>query len=350
MTSEKNAWETLKNKYLSKVEKALSSVKHPHIDEVLEDVKSHLEQKFAALENDAQNCRNMEDIIAEMGPASEYAELLGQPIKRKPFPKWLKYAVAIDTVVVVVVLAIVFALTRGPKVGYIISFESNTQYQNITAEELLNELNKASPNTVVTHHYRTQIRGSRLVGLIVVDTEEDKASIFNALTQSENLAPLNIKAVSQKQLEKYYQMGQPSLKTGTRSDSAIASKPVVTETSPVAFANNISADITEITVTFDQPMMNLSWSWVGGGKTFPKTTGEPLYDKSKTICTLPVKLEPGKVYWVGINSPRFKNFQTKMAAAAVPYVILFATEDEDGNPTAIPENYLEEAREINSAK
>jgi hypothetical protein len=103
----------------------------------------------------------------------------------------------------------------------------------------------------------------------------------------------------------------------------------------------------EITVTFDQPMMNLSWSWVGGD-LYPKTTGQPYYDITRTTCTLPCELEPGKIYWIGVNSPRFKNFQTELGVPAIPYAILFATKDKDGRPTPIPENYIEEAKRVNS--
>jgi hypothetical protein len=125
--------------------------------------------------------------------------------------------------------------------------------------------------------------------------------------------------------------------------------PMVVATTPVAFANDVSPDLREITVTFDQSMMNLSWSWVGGGETFPEMMGQPQYDKSKRTCALPVELEAGRFYWVGINSPQHKYFQTDMQVAAVPYVILFATKDENDEPTPIPENFLEEARLINSA-
>jgi len=128
----------------------------------------------------------------------------------------------------------------------------------------------------------------------------------------------------------------------------IGGPPMVVRTNPVAFADDVSPKLKTIKVTFDQPMMNLSWSWCGGGDTFPQMTGKPRYNSSKTTCSLPVKLEPGKVYWVGINSPRYKNFQTADGVPSVPYVILFATKDKDGNPTAIPENYLEEAKQINS--
>jgi len=125
--------------------------------------------------------------------------------------------------------------------------------------------------------------------------------------------------------------------------------PRVVSTSPQAFADDVSPDLTEITVTFDKPMMNLSWSWVGGGQTFPEIAGQPRYDRTKTTCTLPVKLEAGKFYWVGINSQKFKNFQTDKHIPAVPYVMLFATKNRFGKSTAIPENFIEEAKQINAS-
>ncbi|HUV40717.1 MAG TPA: M56 family metallopeptidase, partial [Sedimentisphaerales bacterium] len=125
--------------------------------------------------------------------------------------------------------------------------------------------------------------------------------------------------------------------------------PCVVSTSPQAFADDVSPDLTEITVTFDKPMMNLSWSWVGGGETFPEMAGQPRYNRTKTTCTLPVKLQAGKFYWVGINSPKFKNFQTDEHIPAVPYVMLFATKDRFGKPTPIPENFIEEAKQINAS-
>jgi hypothetical protein len=131
--------------------------------------------------------------------------------------------------------------------------------------------------------------------------------------------------------------------------TAANSSPVVIETIPAAFANDVDPSLDKITVTFDRPMMNLSWSWVGGGETYPKTTGKPRYDATRTTCSLPVELEPGKVYWVGINSKKFTNFQTEDHVPAMPWVILFATRGEDGRPTPIPEDMQAEARRINEA-
>lgn len=92
MTSENKKWENLKAEYLSKVEKALSAVKHPRGKEVLEDVSSHLDSRFAELEGDQHTWENFQTIITEMGPASDYAELLEPDTattRRNISPKYL---------------------------------------------------------------------------------------------------------------------------------------------------------------------------------------------------------------------------------------------------------------------
>jgi hypothetical protein len=76
MTSESKKWDRLKADYLRKVKEALSSVKHPRREEVLEDVRLHLERRFAELEPEEQTRKNLQDIITHMGPAADYAELL----------------------------------------------------------------------------------------------------------------------------------------------------------------------------------------------------------------------------------------------------------------------------------
>ena len=128
----------------------------------------------------------------------------------------------------------------------------------------------------------------------------------------------------------------------------VAVTPVVVRTSPRAFQNDVSPRLDKITVMFDQAMMDGSWSWTGGGETFPKTAGDIHYDKARRTCTMPVKLEPGKVYWIGINSPSHKNFKTPARVPAQRYVILFATKDANGKPTPIPEKMQTEAKAINA--
>jgi hypothetical protein len=134
----------------------------------------------------------------------------------------------------------------------------------------------------------------------------------------------------------------------SKYQAAAKGPPVVINTNPQACANDVTPSLGTITVTFDQTMMDKSWSWTGGGETYPKTTGQPSYDQKRTTCSLPVKLEPGKVYWVGINSPSHQNFKSADGVPAKRYVILFATMDQNGKPTVIPEDMLAKAKEINS--
>lgn len=125
--------------------------------------------------------------------------------------------------------------------------------------------------------------------------------------------------------------------------------PRVVRTLPTAFSNDVDPSLDEITVTFDRPMMDKSWSFTGGGETFPGRTGEVAYDAGRTTCTMPVKLQAGKVYWVGVNSPAYRNFKSAEGVPAARYVILFTTAAADGKSTPIPEDLLSQARQINVA-
>ncbi|MDD5458979.1 MAG: DUF3108 domain-containing protein [Phycisphaerae bacterium] len=123
--------------------------------------------------------------------------------------------------------------------------------------------------------------------------------------------------------------------------------PQIVSTNPTAFSNGVDPSLDKITVTFNTEMMDQSWSWTGGGDTYPQTTSRPYYDQTRTTCTLPVKLEAGKVYWVGINSPSHKNFKTPNRTPVRWYIILFATKGEDGSPTPIPQEMLDRVKSIN---
>ncbi len=78
MTSEYPQWAKLKNNYLKQVEQALASTNHPKSNDVLRDVDEHLERKYTELEPDKQNWEGYQQILIEMGPPDEYAELLSE--------------------------------------------------------------------------------------------------------------------------------------------------------------------------------------------------------------------------------------------------------------------------------
>jgi hypothetical protein len=86
------------------------------------------------------------------------------------------------------------------------------------------------------------------------------------------------------------------------------------------------ATIKEIRVTFSKPMVDQSWSWTKGDVySFPETTGPIRYLPDQRTCVMPVKLEPGKTYVIGINGGRFNNFKARDGQPALPSTIAFRT-------------------------
>lgn len=184
------------------------------------------------------------------------------------------------------------------------------------------------------------------------------------LTAEGNRYLLNVVAIDKDGLHvRFRALTSDAAGTGP-ADQSHSSMPRVIRTTPAAFANNVDPATDKITVTFDRPMMDKSWSFTAGDKAFSEKTGsqfperpstgsgqagEISYDAARTTCTMPVKLQPGKVYWVGVNSPQHQQFKSAVGTPARPYQILFATRSADGKPTPLPEELVKQAREINVA-
>jgi hypothetical protein len=110
------------------------------------------------------------------------------------------------------------------------------------------------------------------------------------------------------------------------TDDVDTEAPTVVSTTPPNGSQDVSPDITEISVTFSEAMMDKSWSWAYEQQDkFPQITGDPSYDASFTINTLPVKLEPNREYEIWINTSQFKNFTDKVGNPATPYKLMFRT-------------------------
>jgi hypothetical protein len=75
---ENKTWEAVKQNYLQQVDAAIKEAGHSKTQEILDDVKSHLEQKYSELAPDEQTWEKFQKIITDMGPASDYAELLAE--------------------------------------------------------------------------------------------------------------------------------------------------------------------------------------------------------------------------------------------------------------------------------
>jgi hypothetical protein len=106
--------------------------------------------------------------------------------------------------------------------------------------------------------------------------------------------------------------------------NAPAAAPKVVITSPDNGEIDVSPDIKEIRIEFDQPMNPGGRSIVGGGETFPKFAGDPKWLDQKTFI-IPVTLQPAHQYQLSFNNDTFKNFTSKTGQPAEMYPLRFKT-------------------------
>ncbi len=102
--------------------------------------------------------------------------------------------------------------------------------------------------------------------------------------------------------------------------------PSIVATSPAVGATDVDPGLKEITVTFDQDM-GRGFSWTGGGPEYPPVPeGQKAQWRDKRTCVLPVGLEAGRYYRVGINSTSYRNFRSEAGVPVAPSAIYFTTQ------------------------
>jgi Bacterial Ig-like domain len=102
--------------------------------------------------------------------------------------------------------------------------------------------------------------------------------------------------------------------------------PVVIKVEPEVGATDVDPGLKELRVTFSKKMTDKSWSWPTGKKyAAPKDNGAIHFERDGRTCVMPVKLEPGKTYVIGVNSERFRNFKDAEGHPALPYLMVFRT-------------------------
>ncbi len=115
---------------------------------------------------------------------------------------------------------------------------------------------------------------------------------------------------------------------GTRSRQAqpTGGPPRIVSTSPANGAKQIDPATAEVTVTFDRDM-EPSFTWNGDGPGYPFVPGTTAFWRDQRTCVLPVKLEAGRNYRVGLNtfSPNIQAFQSVEGVRALPATIRFST-------------------------
>jgi RNA polymerase sigma-70 factor (ECF subfamily) len=108
--------------------------------------------------------------------------------------------------------------------------------------------------------------------------------------------------------------------------SALPVPPVVIRAMPQSGAADVDPALTELRVTFSKTMRDGSWSWtIWGEEHFPRMTGPPRFLGDGRTCALPVKLEPGTVYAIWLNSEYHNDFKDTGGRPALPYLLIFET-------------------------
>ncbi|MGA2093772.1 MAG: DUF4019 domain-containing protein [Sedimentisphaerales bacterium] len=97
-------WLRLREQYLKQIEEVLTESSQPNVESIVEDVRGHLDRRFAELSPMQRTWENYQAIITEMGPPSEYAELAGQ--KRDIPAKKILWGFVVIVAVVLLLLII----------------------------------------------------------------------------------------------------------------------------------------------------------------------------------------------------------------------------------------------------
>lgn len=92
------------------------------------------------------------------------------------------------------------------------------------------------------------------------------------------------------------------------------SKPMIVELTPKNGDQEVDPNLKELRITFNVPMGG-GFSWTGGGPEFPTIPEgkRPSWTADKKTCVLPVQLQPGSYYRLGLNSPSHKNSRAPVA-------------------------------------
>lgn len=102
--------------------------------------------------------------------------------------------------------------------------------------------------------------------------------------------------------------------------------PRVVKTFPLNGTQDVDPSVTEISVTFNEEMMEGGFSWAYENKEdFPIMTGQPYFTDNHTKNVLPVKLKPNKKYVIWINTKNTPYFKDKSGNVLEPFRFTFKT-------------------------
>jgi len=110
--------------------------------------------------------------------------------------------------------------------------------------------------------------------------------------------------------------------------ASIEKTPKIVSMIPANGATDVDPALQSITIAFDRPMNENTWSVVGGGEHFPRIDGKPSFHSKGMILTIPVTLKPGWTYEFRLNSGIHQGFMSKTGVPLMPVHVQFKTRAE----------------------
>jgi hypothetical protein len=101
--------------------------------------------------------------------------------------------------------------------------------------------------------------------------------------------------------------------------------PKLVSSEPAAGASDVDPALASLVLRFDRPMRDQGWSIVGSPDDVPQLIGKPAYDAERKVLTVAMRLEPGRTYRFGLNSPRNQGFRAADGTPLEPLSIEFST-------------------------
>ena len=136
--------------------------------------------------------------------------------------------------------------------------------------------------------------------------------------------------------------------------------PEIVESLPQLYVQDVnSLSVDSITIQFSEPMDTTNWFYSSFEQgVLPALTGTPVFDESGKNWTLPVKLEPAKVYAIAFNCGDAVKDNGKMTAGfrsvsgemCKPFVLVFSTMDDANEPISIDAVLIDKSEKINGTE
>ena len=106
--------------------------------------------------------------------------------------------------------------------------------------------------------------------------------------------------------------------------------PRVVSTFPASGSTDVDPTLTELKVTFDEPMAPGGYAFAHDGiEKFPEVTDLPYFLDDQATAVLPIVLEPNTRYEIWINTTELQSFKGQSGIPAVPFFLSFETASLD---------------------